>query len=201
MLEIYIARHGQDIDNANGILNGHRDQPLTELGIAQASNLAQNMHKAGLSFDRIYSSPLERAFQTAQIIQNTLKQNSPLKVLDSLIERNFGVLTGQPIEDIPKVTSKILQANGVNYFLEVDGAETFPDLENRAATILTQMDEGVNLIVAHGDIGKMLYASFYKLPWEDVLRQFHFGNSDLIHLSRDRDPSEAHFFKFEQHNL
>ena len=32
MLKIYIARHGQNEDNANGILNGHRDLPLTDIG-------------------------------------------------------------------------------------------------------------------------------------------------------------------------
>jgi len=32
VLNIYVARHGQDRDNSNGILNGHRDEPLTELG-------------------------------------------------------------------------------------------------------------------------------------------------------------------------
>ncbi len=33
MLKIYLARHGQNEDNANGILNGHRDLPLTDIGL------------------------------------------------------------------------------------------------------------------------------------------------------------------------
>ncbi len=32
MLKIYLMRHGQNLDNLNGILNGHRDEPLTEKG-------------------------------------------------------------------------------------------------------------------------------------------------------------------------
>lgn len=43
MLNIYIVRHGQDEDNQNGILNGHRDMPLTELGKTQAQQLAQKI--------------------------------------------------------------------------------------------------------------------------------------------------------------
>ncbi|MBP7769257.1 histidine phosphatase family protein, partial [Candidatus Saccharibacteria bacterium] len=39
-MSIYIARHGQNKDNAEGILNGHRDRPLTELGRRQAMELA-----------------------------------------------------------------------------------------------------------------------------------------------------------------
>jgi len=38
-LHIYLTRHGQDQDNAHGILNGHRNTPLTELGIQQAQQL------------------------------------------------------------------------------------------------------------------------------------------------------------------
>lgn len=40
MTKIYITRHGQDRDNANNILNGHRDMPLTEIGMDQAGQLA-----------------------------------------------------------------------------------------------------------------------------------------------------------------
>ena len=36
MLQIFLARHGQDEDNANGILNGRRDLPLSNIGIEQA---------------------------------------------------------------------------------------------------------------------------------------------------------------------
>ena len=46
MLKIYLARHGQDQDNANGILNGQRDEPLTDIGINQAKQLAQKISDA-----------------------------------------------------------------------------------------------------------------------------------------------------------
>lgn len=40
MSKIYLARHGQDKDNSEGILNGHRDTPLTDIGIMLANVLA-----------------------------------------------------------------------------------------------------------------------------------------------------------------
>ena len=43
MLNVYLARHGQDEDNANGILNGRRDMPLTTLGVNQAKELAEKI--------------------------------------------------------------------------------------------------------------------------------------------------------------
>ena len=42
MLKIYLVRHVQNKDNADGILNGHRDEPLTDLGFAQAHETAEN---------------------------------------------------------------------------------------------------------------------------------------------------------------
>lgn len=67
-MKIYIVRHGQDQDNANGLLNGHRDTALTEIGIEQANQIATKIQEANLVFDKIYSSPLQRAYRTAEII-------------------------------------------------------------------------------------------------------------------------------------
>ena len=72
MLKIYLARHGQNLDNVNGILNGHRDEPLTLLGEEQARTTATYIKEAGLTFDAVYSSPLKRALRTAEIITSDL---------------------------------------------------------------------------------------------------------------------------------
>jgi broad specificity phosphatase PhoE len=89
MLNIYLTRHGQDKDNERGILNGHRDQPLTKLGISQAEKLAENIQKQGINFQIIYTSPLKRTVRTAQIIAKSLDAKKP-KPLAELIERDFG---------------------------------------------------------------------------------------------------------------
>ena len=83
VVNIYVARHGQDLDNSNGILNGHRDEPLTELGRQQAMDVANKMKKAGFALSTscissskilsaIYSSPLQRAHETSKIFANIL---------------------------------------------------------------------------------------------------------------------------------
>lgn len=46
MLKIYLARHGQNEDNAIGILNGYRDLPLTDTGLAQAAEVANKIKAA-----------------------------------------------------------------------------------------------------------------------------------------------------------
>jgi hypothetical protein len=55
--------------------------------------------------------------------------------------------------------------------------------------------------VTHGDFGKMLYAAFYNLDWQDVLRQFHFGNSELLLLAPDSPPEASHVVTIEQHRV
>ena len=99
MLKIYLARHGQDRDNVKGILNGHRDEPLTELGMQQAATLAEEIRDADITFEAVYTSPLQRAHATAQAITEVLDIEEPV-VMPKLIERDFGVMTGKPIKDI-----------------------------------------------------------------------------------------------------
>ena len=135
MLKIYLARHGQNIDNINGILNGHRDEALTQKGLEQAKEIAEKINGIGLSFDCIYSSPLKRAFDTAQIISDTTDSPKPKKE-PLLIERDFGIMTGKNIEDIDKLCSpNIVKGELITYFLNPEGAETFPDLMKRAESV------------------------------------------------------------------
>lgn len=204
MLKIYIARHGQNEDNANGILNGHRDFPLTDLGITQAHELADGIKGAGLAFDHVYTSPLSRASRTAEIVCETLGLNKPV-VLDSIIERDFGVMSGELASDIERLcTPDIVKTETITYFLSPPGAETFPTLLARASRALeyirTGHTDGSVLLATHGDFGKMLYASYYGLPWEDMLTMFHFGNCELLLLAEDANPNEPHVVKIEQHN-
>lgn len=205
MLRIYLARHGQNEDNANGILNGHRDMPLTDIGLQQAQEVADKIKDANLTFDRIFSSPLSRAFDTAKTIATTIKGPEP-EILDELIERDFGSMTGIEQSKIEEMCAPdIIKTETVTYFLSPDGAETFPDLLARARTLLdklqSQFHDGGILLVTHGDFGKMIYACYYNLPWQDVLQLFHFGNSELLLLSEDTEAGEAHVFTIMQHNI
>lgn len=213
-LRIYLARHGQDEDNAAGILNGHRNQPLTNTGIEQARTVAAKIRNAGLRFDAIYASPLQRAHRTAEIIADEGECISggafAVQTYHDLIERDFGIMTGIPTKEIKERCSpNVLMTDTITYFLCPDGAETFPDLIKRANGVIDEIskrhqddrDKGSSvLMVTHGDFGKMLYAAYYNLGWEEVLKQFHMGNSEVLLLGKDSTPDEAHVFEIEQHN-
>lgn len=98
----------------------------------------------------------------------------------------------------------LLQTDTITYFLNPEGAETFPDLVMRARRLLVKMEtmnlEGDILLVTHGDFGKMIYAAYYDLDWQDVLHQFHFGNSELLLLAPDSVAEEAHVVTIPQFN-
>lgn len=202
-VEIYIARHGQDEDNADGLLNGQRDRPLTALGRQQARDLAEGIKAAGLTFDAVYSSPLSRALETAKIICNYLELKASPVIIQELIERDFGNGTGRPINEVvARAGANVIKTDTITYVLDFGQGETFPQVIERAHKALAHVralqTEGSALLVCHGDIGKMVYVAATGKPWEDVLRNFHFGNGDLIEVTGN---DQAHIVKLPQHNL
>jgi len=205
MQHIYLVRHGQDEDNAKGIMNGRRDMPLTQIGIEQAIEAAQKIKASGIQFGKIFSSPLKRAYQTAEIIAEHLASGTP-EIFPELIEREFGTMTGIAIKDILRQEHvDFFITPYIAYSLNPEGAETFPQLIERANRLLEDLhrrhSDGNILLVTHGDFGKMIYAAYYHLEWKDVLTQFHFGNSEMIELSEASGPESAHVFTIEQHNI
>ncbi len=70
--QITFLRHGESVGNAEERFQGHADFPLTEKGLAQARALNARWQKLGLTFDQVFSSPLLRARQTAEIIAEGL---------------------------------------------------------------------------------------------------------------------------------
>lgn len=205
MLNIYLARHGQDQDNVNSILNGQRDMPLTEKGIEQAKEVGQKIKEAGIIFDKVYTSPLQRTRKTAEIIAEIVNAHMP-EVLQDLIERDFGIMTGKSHTQIEELCAPdILKTDTVTYFLSPEGAETFPQLIERAKRLIAELNKkhenGNILLVSHGDMGKMIYCAYYKLDWKDLLKMFHFGNSEVLLLSPSSNADDTHSFHIQQHNL
>jgi broad specificity phosphatase PhoE len=203
MVDIYLCRHGQSEANAKGLLAGHMDSPLNEIGRQQAQELAGLAKKANLKFDHVYVSPLSRAKETAQIICAGTDSPQP-EIMDDLIERDFGILTGKLYVDVPKYAKNVLGTEAIGYFLDGEGVETFPQAMARAQKILKTVrgkhEKGNVLLVAHGDIGMMLFAAFHKTPWKDALTHFHFGNSELLHLHED-SKHRPHVFGIDQHGV
>jgi broad specificity phosphatase PhoE len=96
---LYLVRHC-DVRNPDGVLYGHLpDFPLSEKGVRQAH--AMGRFFARTTVRQIYSSPLERARQTSEIIASYL-DSVPITYTDDLIETRFGLyLQGIPPKQVP----------------------------------------------------------------------------------------------------
>lgn len=186
MTNIYLVRHGEDQDNAKHVLNGHRDTELTNIGEKQAEKTGEELKKANIKV--IYSSPLKRAYDTAKIIAEKIGIKDII-IDDRLKERDFGVLTGKSIKEIPDYTKNILRARGLDYFLDGEGIETYKDLYKKAQEFLNDIFRLNNkenvLVVTHGDTGGMLRTAYNNEPWEKEFEKPYINNAEIIRLSRD----------------
>ncbi len=99
---IYIVRHGQTIRNKEHVLQGRSDAPLNDAGRQQAAEAAERFSAACIRFDRVYTSPLGRAVQTAEIIAPGVRA----VVEERLIEMDYGPYEGMDLKDpAPEVTT------------------------------------------------------------------------------------------------
>jgi len=92
LYHITFLRHGESVGNLENRFQGHADFPLTETGRAQASALAERWQTEGRTFDQVFSSPLARARETAEIVCAAL--NVPLEFDPEWMEINNGLLAG-----------------------------------------------------------------------------------------------------------
>ncbi len=90
--ELLLIRHGQSTANAAGIWQGQMEFPLSDEGRSQARKVGKAL--AGERFDGIYSSPLGRAFETAEIIVRETNFPGAVVLVEGLTERRGGLLEG-----------------------------------------------------------------------------------------------------------
>lgn len=94
MGRITLVRHGRTTANASGMLQGRVDNALDETGLAQAAAVAAVLGPV----DRVVSSPLLRARQTAEAF------GLPVDLDDRWLELDYGDWDGRPLGDLPPDT-------------------------------------------------------------------------------------------------
>lgn len=152
MQQIYVIRHGQSVANAQRILAGHRESPLSALGEKQARDAAKVAES--YDFDIVVSSPMSRALHTAEIIAEHLGFDKNLIVtIPELAERDFGDIEGKNYDDTPYGS-----ANGIETE-QASGIEPLEIFFDRAKTALEKLYDlpGQSiLVVCHNATGRML---------------------------------------------
>lgn len=96
MTNLYFVRHGQTNANLARIFQGQIDTPLNDVGRDQVRATKSRIPDLGIKWDVVISSPLSRAYETAQIL-NELSPNIPILIDPLAIERCFGKGDGVPI--------------------------------------------------------------------------------------------------------
>ncbi len=142
---LIVTRHGETIENHQGILSGHLDGKLSELGIEQSRQLAERLKTKQI--DYIYCSDLLRARETAEEIAR-FHPDAPLYFDTRLRETDYRGLTGKPRSAF----------DFINWSPEVESRE---EMQTRVKDLLDQVyaehPEGTVLFVGHaGSIRALL---------------------------------------------
>jgi probable phosphoglycerate mutase len=146
-----------------------KDVHLNREGREQAILLAERL--GGISFDRLCSSPLERAVETAEAIANTL--NVEIQIHERLTEINCGSWTGRDFEDLQGDPLW----NSFNTFrtgTRIPAGELILDVQHRMIAAFEELQESMpngNIgIVSHGDPIKCVICYYAGLPLDFMLR-------------------------------
>ena len=149
---VCVTRHGETDWNIAGILQGWTDVPINDQGRRQAYELVGNFSHS--KFSKIYSSPLIRSLETAEIIARSLRLDPPGRH-EGLKERNFGVFQGIPKSELadlnPVVLQQILKRNPATDFEQGESMDEFADRVLDAIVRIAEPNAGKRILaVTHG---------------------------------------------------
>ena len=130
---IYIVRHGQTQLNRKSVLQGRSDHPLNDVGREQAKSVGDAFRDAGIVFDKVYSSPLGRAVETAELIAG----DAPIEVEEALIEMDYGPYEGTDLHNLPPEVEEFFK-DFTNHPAP-DGMEQLSSVVARAGEFLVRL--------------------------------------------------------------
>ncbi len=151
MTELWLVRHGQTDWNREGRFQGSVDIALNENGLGQAREIAERLKE--VKFQAIYSSPLQRARQTAQMIAE--KNGKKVHFDSRLSEISMGEWEGMLYQDICREYPEEINERRVNpLYARAPGGETAVQVAERMKQavdeIVLKHPHGPVLIVSHG---------------------------------------------------
>lgn len=168
---ICIARHGETDWNIAGILQGWLDIAINSQGRRQAHELAAMFADTG--FAEVYSSPLSRALETAEIVSRVLNLARP-RCHEGLKERNFGVIQGIPKAELaelnPVLLQQILKRNPACDFEQGESMDAFATRVLAALVDIGRqhLDRSV-LVITHGWVMDVITRHIDRLPRSAIL--------------------------------
>lgn len=165
MTRVYLIRHGESTWNAERRWQGAMDPPLSEAGRAQAARVANALRPIAL--DAVYSSPLQRATDTAQAI--AVPRALPVEPVDDLREIAFGEWESLANTEVEQRFGSLLQQWWSRPDqTEIPGAEPLAQGRERAMGalhgIVRRHPKGQVAVVAHGGMNKLILLTLLDAP-------------------------------------
>ena len=167
MKRLYLLRHGQTEFNVKKLVQGRCDSPLTDLGRKQAGMAAAWLKAHDVVPDKVVSSPLGRAMDTAQLVATELLgPDAAVEPCEGIIERSYGSFEEGPHDALP--TDVWDPGEDLVPF----GGEGSRALQERMVDTLTNLmgSEGIEtlLAVSHGSASRQFIKAAapegYELP-------------------------------------
>lgn len=165
---IYLIRHGECVGNREGLFRGRHDFPLNEVGREQAESLAEELKD--VEFEALFSSPLKRAYQTAEKLCEG-------RGIEPILEEGFnnihlGQWEGRPKKEIAeRYPAEFRLWRTEPEKLRMPGAETLSDVQKRAVDTLVRITgerrgggRGGIAVVTHRAVLKPLIAGLLGIP-------------------------------------
>jgi len=181
---IYFIRHGQTDWNVKRIVQAGTDIPLNDVGREQARTSAQEVAK--LNIEHIYSSPLSRAFETAEIINAELRLGLPVVKDDRLREWSCGDLEGMSKNDLPGGTTW----HSIRKEWKKYNAESAKQVFNRTKNFIDEIiNKGLQNVLVVGHAGVTLMAQHYA-KYKDLVEEVFFATTE-------KPPANAGIWKLE----
>lgn len=156
---LYLVRHGESTFNAEGRVQGQVDIPLSPLGMLQSKAAAEAL--ANIAVGQIYSSPLQRARQTAEVI--AARHGLPIVFDDRLKELHAGIFQGKLRRQLPELFPEEYAAwsSGDPHY-RIPGGQSRYEVRQRGEAVLREIaarHHGHTVVVGHGAIFRFALAA------------------------------------------
>lgn len=161
-MKLYVVRHGQTDYNIDNKVCGISNVELTDLGKQQAIKAREQLEDQKI--DYIFASPLQRAYETAKIINEKYHLN--IQIDSRVQEINFGQFEGV-------INNKEFQYYKQNHALHYPQGESLFQVVHRVYSFLEELenkypDKNI-LVVCHGGIVRVIHSYFHDMTNEELM--------------------------------
>jgi probable phosphoglycerate mutase len=165
---LYLLRHGEIVGSNKKRYIGQTDVPLSSKGLRQAALWREEL--AHVEFEKVYSSNLSRAFDTARIVSDIPELD--VQALSQLREINLGDWDGETMENIKTRFPDAWEERGrhIDTFQTPNG-ESFQDLHERVIPVFLKIALealGDVLVVAHAGVNRLILCHVLKRPIQEL---------------------------------